>query len=696
MSDTLSITTALKAETLLSDSHILKQIENLRTSLRYKTDHTYVSFDDMFLSLESQIDDLPKLKLAPAVPTGTENQYIVQLITSLEQVLDDCDRVGQKVIHYEAKLKDAAVQIKSAGTAFGVWYTLAAADLLTLKYGGLIIPLGQLKELAKTEFNRLMENSETQVNSLISAVKATTDRLKLHKKTQQDKFNLGKDQANASWTSSFPAFGNTVSESDATQLVDRGEEEVEEVVEEIEEAPAFVNTTPKVTPEEKFEPIKFEPAIESMRAFGQTVFIAAHDRNAMKPDKPIGTVTEVRSDPERPEPRSRLQVHRVLKDPNPDRDYKFTEAVSDAPVSVQTFTGPPGPITTVAVVPDEKYDALKEAVKSGPVDAKTFANLLSDEPVKVKTPKVPKDPNNTKAKTPTTAPTFVLPNSTIVIARVKDGQPEKIKCVVCDRRVRIGQMMFERDGGWAHAMSTECGATQHAPTTGQMTLSSDAPPTKPLESAGQITLKTLQDAYAATLVPGTLVHPELMSIDYTQPAAPDSIPLGTTVPETSTNVPVLSTGIPDTIVEQMIKEHPVLATLNPTLAVKAAMNTPVDNDELNDLISEAQKVVMSPEDKEEQRRSFAAGNLAIDSNRSYEEVRKDVDKAADATGEYPADSIKVLEGMETPVKRPEAFVPDVLVRAPATLSVPPLTLPVELNIPPRKRIAFLEDDGAVI
>lgn len=600
MSDTITVTTALKAETLLGDSHILTQIENLRTSLRYKTDGNFISFDDMFLSLEKQIDALPKLKLAPAVANGTENQYIVQLISSLEQVLDDTDRVGQKVIHYEAKLRDAAVQVKSVGTAFGVWYTLAAAELLTMKYGGMIIPLGQLKELAKTEFNRLMENSETQVNSLISAVKATNDRLKLHKKTQQDKFNLGKDQANASWTSKFPAFGNTMSESDSTQLVDRSDEAEEVVEEEVDESPAFVMTTPKVGTSATWKDHK-----------GDTVMAAVVNLEGDKPepkfrvhgetDPKFATVYELA-------PNGGVQTTDGVPVVRGDENGFPKLVISNAPVSIQTFTGTPGPSTTVAVVPDAQFDQLKAAVQDGPVDAKRFASLLSDEPVKVKTAKAPKDPN-AKAKS-TTALTFVWPDINITLDRVKDGQPEKIKCVVCDRRIRIGQKMFERDGGYAHAVSTDC---TDAPVKTAAPV--DAPPaTKPLEAV---------------------------------------------VPVLSTSVPVLSTVEPDSIVEQMVKEHPVLLTPNPTLAVKVAMNQPVSTDELNSLIEKARLIVPTEAEKEEQRRGFAAANLALDNGRPVGDVRKDVDAAADAMA---------AAATATPV----------------------------INIPPRKRIPFLEDDGAVI
>lgn len=623
---TKTIMSTLQADNLLRNSFILTQIESLRTNLRYKTDGQLISFDEMYLSLENQVDGLPKLKLAPVVPTGTENQYIVQLISTLEQVFDDSERVGQKVIHYEAKLKDAASQIKKVGSAFGVWYTLAAADVLTANYGGLIIPIGQLKELAGSEFTRLMDNTDVMVSSLISAVKATTDRLKLHKKTQQDKFNLGKDQANASWTSSFPAFGNTISESDSTQLTDHSEEEVVE-----EEMPAFVSNAPKVgttatwkdhkgdtvmaafveiKSEEKFEPIKFEPSPESMAPlFRKSANGGVETREG---------ITVVRG----------------------DENGLPKLGISDMPITgIETFTGQQGPSLTVAVVPDAEYDRLKAAVQDGPVSVDQFKALLSDEPVTIKKTKEPKE---VKARRATEGLSYRAPAANEPpTPRVKDGQAEKIKCVVCDRRIRIGQVMFERDGGWAHVWDVDCAqrdmrADDRQP--GLMTGFNDvvnttlrksedgAPPTKSLES-------------------GTLVRPELNSIDYTNPAAPGSIPIGTVAP--------------DTLVAQMIKEHPVLLTPNPTMTVKLATNAHV-SDELNDLIEKARKITPTAAEHEEQRRGFAAANVALDSGRPVEEVRKEVDAAAEA--------MKTETSLNVPVQ----------------------------NVPPRKRIAFLEDDGEVI
>ncbi len=55
----------------------------------------------------------------------------------------------------------------------------------------------------------------------------------------------------------------------------------------------------------------------------------------------------------------------------------------------------------------------------------------------------------------------------------------------------------------------------------------------------------------------------------------------------------------------------------------------IDEGKLDRLIEFAKKVQITPEMIEAQRRSFATGNLAIDSDRPIEEIRKEVDAAAD-------------------------------------------------------------------
>lgn len=572
--NTPTIIAALQADRLLQGSYILTQIENLKANLRYKTEGEFVSFDDMFISLENQVDRLSKLKLAPAVATGTENHYIIKLIESLEEVLNENDRVGQKVIHFEGKLLDAASQIRKVGSAFSVWYTLAAADVLTANYGDLVISMSQLKDLAASEFSRLMENLDTGISSLISAVKATTNRLKLTKKTQQEKFDLGKDQANASWTSQFPSFGNTVSGSGDHDLVEHPDEEVAEIVEEVEEV---------VEPVEEF----IESKGGNQAKLHSIVYQQAKN----------GGVETVEGIP----------VVRAGADGLPKI------VLSDTMTMTETFSTPFPQTLTVATIPEEQYDALKEAVSTGPVSAEDFASMLSDEPV-TKAPKEKKERKSSSDK----VVWIPAPGGTLTILRTKEDQPDKIKCLGCDRRIRIGQRMWERDGGWQHLEFSDCtGAPKeqresHRPTgvMGQITdithevmrKAEDTPPaTKPLEE--ETVLKM------STIVPNLSTVEQLPVLSAVEP------------------LPIEST----TIVAQMMDERSKEAKQRVETAETLVMNS------ISELIEEASQT-MSPEEFKAAETGF---NSVVDAA---------IAKAA----------------------------------------------PVVENIPPRRKLAFLEDDGSVI
>jgi hypothetical protein len=62
--------------------------------------------------------------------------------------------------------------------------------------------------------------------------------------------------------------------------------------------------------------------------------------------------------------------------------------------------------------------------------------------------------------------------------------------------------------------------------------------------------------------------------------------------------------------------------------------------QLQDLLEAAKKVVPTPEEKEQQRRSFAYGNTKIENDRITREM---VDKAADAIGKPKGESSRRSE-----------------------------------------------------
>lgn len=238
------IVQAFKAEALLADADILTRIASLRKNLQYSSEGEQVSFNDYLQVLRSAVDAIPKLELESDVAPGTENSYSIQLVTSMEKIVDDCDRILRKLAHFQGRLRDAERQINNAKAEFIAWYLLAAGELLAgLEEVKIKLPARELRLLADAEFSRLMSNLDLKVQSILEDLKLEYERVSQHKATQKEKHNLGKDQANASWTSTLPAFGGAIPENERT---DKLAKEVEEEENEDGAVPAFISRKPQI------------------------------------------------------------------------------------------------------------------------------------------------------------------------------------------------------------------------------------------------------------------------------------------------------------------------------------------------------------------------------------------------------------------------------------------------------------------
>ncbi len=235
-----TVLAGFSAETLLgSDAHVIKEITALRNDLRYTTNGSEVSLDDSFMRVQKEVDALPCIVLDMDVPPGTENEYLIRLSTAQEKVLDDCDRVLRHILEFQSKLKNAERAIKKYRADFLSWYVLAASyevEAHKVKFAP-----SHIKGLAEAEFTRLIDGIDVQVDNLISSVEHLIEECRQHKKIQSEKHSLGKDQANASWTSKM-ANPNGIAPSRADQMAQEPEEE--ELDE--DEVPAFVSRRPQV------------------------------------------------------------------------------------------------------------------------------------------------------------------------------------------------------------------------------------------------------------------------------------------------------------------------------------------------------------------------------------------------------------------------------------------------------------------
>jgi hypothetical protein len=245
---------AVKAENLLKDSYVFTQIEELKKSLRYKSNGDEVSFNDFFDWLNAEDQKLPKLNLSSALSPGTEAKYLNDLITSLEAVNDEVDRILTKNLNFQSKVMSALDQSKTLKNSFVAWYSLALNDYIH-QNGIKGIPASSVKALSEAEFSRLMGGTEVELEILLEAIKVQGEKLKRHKKLSQEKYDLGKDQANALWTTSLPfgSVGIPEGRSGREFILEDSEEATAEVV------PDFISRKPTISEEKSQEPELPEP-----------------------------------------------------------------------------------------------------------------------------------------------------------------------------------------------------------------------------------------------------------------------------------------------------------------------------------------------------------------------------------------------------------------------------------------------------
>lgn len=231
---------AFKAEAVLGqDAEIFVRLENLRKRMEYSSEGDRRSFDDYYELLKQAVDEIPKLELETDVVPGTENQYSLEMASTMEQIVDDCDRVLRKLAHFQGRLRDAERQISNLKAEFVAWYLLSASVLIK-SLEDVKLPPKDVRALAEAEFSRLVGNIDVRVTTLLDDIKIEYDRVASHKSAQKEKHNLGKDQINASWTSVLPSYGGAVAPESSQYTQPQDEEDEEDV-------PAFVSRKPSIS-----------------------------------------------------------------------------------------------------------------------------------------------------------------------------------------------------------------------------------------------------------------------------------------------------------------------------------------------------------------------------------------------------------------------------------------------------------------
>lgn len=191
-----------KAEFLLGDSDILRTLEQIRENLSVQTGEDVVSFDDQYSKLQRMVDVLPTLTLQTNIAEGGEELYLMQLAHAIDDINGDCDRVARQIMRFEGTLANAMSTVKRRSAEFNAWYLVAATQANIINK--LKLPSSTLKELAQSEFSRLLDGKDEHIEAMMKTLGILAAEVKVHKKAQADKYKLGQDQANASWTSGMP------------------------------------------------------------------------------------------------------------------------------------------------------------------------------------------------------------------------------------------------------------------------------------------------------------------------------------------------------------------------------------------------------------------------------------------------------------------------------------------------------------
>ena len=238
------IMSALKAEELLEGSQLFDQVKKLCADLRYSTEDGKFAFDDYFATLVDAVDAIPKLELENDVAPGTETTYQIQLGQAAEQIVDECDRIFRRMSQFNGKLKQAERDVNNLKAEFVAWYMLAASALLK-DLDDIKLPMAEIRRLGEAEFSRLMGGLDAALIHLIEAMKIEANKVTHHKAAQKEKYEYGQDQANASWTSTLPAFGNAVS-SERPDTLGAQEADDEDVPEVVKQKPNIIRDTLRI------------------------------------------------------------------------------------------------------------------------------------------------------------------------------------------------------------------------------------------------------------------------------------------------------------------------------------------------------------------------------------------------------------------------------------------------------------------
>ena len=243
--DNTDLFAVLSADNILRGSVILSQVLDLRNTLSRNSEGELINYDDMALRIQSEVDDLTTLQLDMNLASGSEGAYQRQLIFALEKIYDDYDRVLIKISGLKSRLVNAQSLLDDKFSQFAAFYSLALGGAIKKVDLSLKLSVDHVKKLAKSEFTRLVDSLDNLVPSLISELEILEDKVRQEKKTQQEKYQLGKDQVNALWNSIQSVGNKGISLDEASGKLVKKQQPTEVEVEEFDDIPSYVSKISK-------------------------------------------------------------------------------------------------------------------------------------------------------------------------------------------------------------------------------------------------------------------------------------------------------------------------------------------------------------------------------------------------------------------------------------------------------------------
>jgi len=190
------------AESLLGDAPILKQIEQIKNNMTYKTEDGLISLEDYFDKFNKDVSSLKTFDLEPVIAPGTEYAYLLRFTNILQEMLDQIEGVSVKGVYFQSRLRSIKQMIDNASSTFTAWYQIALSQ--ALKENDIKIPVSSIKSLGDSEFSRLMDGKDIDIDAMYQAIDIQIGLLKSHKSLAMDKYKMVKDQVNASLSNLSP------------------------------------------------------------------------------------------------------------------------------------------------------------------------------------------------------------------------------------------------------------------------------------------------------------------------------------------------------------------------------------------------------------------------------------------------------------------------------------------------------------